>query len=155
MFRDGCLKMTKDGDKIIKCCRCKKQKSKNEFYLCNLKQRFYICKICSRQRSLEYSQRKDVKIRAKRIRETLEYKNKMKKYRRKHYLKNRKKILEQHRQKRKDGYYKELYRKKKLGDPIKIKNLCLEHGFSDDIAEAIALNGIILDKKMKEKNIIR
>jgi len=40
------------------------------------------------------------------------------------------------------------------GNPERLKEICLEYDFSDDIAEAIALDGIVLDKKMKEKGII-
>jgi len=35
-----------------------------------------------------------------------------------------------------------------LGDPEVIKELCKDFGFSDDVAEAIALDGILLDKKL-------
>ena len=43
----------------------------------------------------------------------------------------------------------------KIGNMDNIEKLCLEHGFSPDVAEAIAMDGVILDKKMKEKGIIQ
>ena len=50
----------------------------------------------------------------------------------------------------------EIKAKRRLGkgNPERLKEICLEYDFSDDIAEAIALDGIVLDKKMKEKGII-
>jgi hypothetical protein len=42
----------------------------------------------------------------------------------------------------------------KIGNMDNIEKICLEHGFSPDVAEAIAMDGIILEKKMKEKGII-
>lgn len=41
------------------------------------------------------------------------------------------------------------YRKKRLGKPETIKELCKIYGFSDDVAEAIALDGEKLDAKLK------
>ena len=43
----------------------------------------------------------------------------------------------------------------KIGNMDNIEQLCLRHGFSKDVAEAIAMDGIILDKKMKERGIIK
>lgn len=48
----------------------------------------------------------------------------------------------------------ELRAKRRIGNPDRIKAICLEHGFSPDVANAIAMDGIILDKKMKERGII-
>ena len=44
---------------------------------------------------------------------------------------------------------------KRIGNMDNIENLCLKHGFSEDVAEAIAMNGNILDKKMKERGIVQ
>jgi hypothetical protein len=40
-----------------------------------------------------------------------------------------------------------------LGDPENIKAICKEFGFSDEVAEAIALDGDMLEKKLKEKKV--
>ena len=48
---------------------------------------------------------------------------------------------------------KKAYQKQKLGDYDKIKEICKLHGFSDDVCEAIALNGNVLDKKLAERGI--
>jgi hypothetical protein len=49
---------------------------------------------------------------------------------------------------------KELYLKRKLGNPEKIKNICLEHGLSEEISDAIAVDGVVLETVMKKRGII-
>ena len=61
--------------------------------------------------------------------------------------------LNKAREQTKSGYRKERHLADKIGNMDNIEKLCLEHGFSRDVAEAIAMDGIILDKKMKERGI--
>jgi len=55
----------------------------------------------------------------------------------------------------KKKYDKEYSKKRRIYNPEKIKNVCLNLGYSNDVATAIALDGIILDKAMKERGIVK
>lgn len=58
--------------------------------------------------------------------------------------------------KKKQNKYKKIrYRIDRIGDMDRIEKLCLEHGFSVDVAKAIAMDGVILDEKMKEKGLVK
>jgi len=45
-------------------------------------------------------------------------------------------------------YREKCQQQRKLGRPEIIKELCKDYGLSDDVAEAIALDGVLLDKKL-------
>lgn len=85
-----------------------------------------------------------------------------KEYNKKHRKEINRKAMEkyrtdpEYRARRKESmreYHKKAYQKQKLGDYDKIKEICKQHGFSDDVCEAIALNGNVLDKKLAERGI--
>jgi len=42
----------------------------------------------------------------------------------------------------------------KIGNFENIKRICIEHGFSEDVANAIAMDGEVLNKKMRERGIL-
>ena len=52
------------------------------------------------------------------------------------------------------GYRHERYLADRIGNMDNIERLCLEHGFSKSVSKAIAMDGVILDKKMKDKGIV-
>ena len=41
-----------------------------------------------------------------------------------------------------------------LGNPKRIKEICKDFGFSEEVCNAIALDGIVLDEVMKKRGII-
>jgi len=67
--------------------------------------------------------------------------------------KHRKHQLKRAKEQTKAGYGKERYLMAKIGNMDNIKKLCLDYDISEDVAEAIAMDGIILDEKMKERGI--
>ena len=95
----------------------------------------------------EYRQRPDVKAKQREYRQRPDVKAKQREY----YQRPDVKAKQREYRQRPDVKAKQRVGK---GNPERLKELCLEYGFSDDIAEAIALDGIVLDKKMKEKGII-
>ena len=68
----------------------------------------------------------------------------MKEYMKEYYQRHKKKLRAQNLE----------YKRRRKLEPSWIKDICLAFGLSEDVAEAIALDGDILDKKMREKNII-
>jgi len=42
----------------------------------------------------------------------------------------------------------------KIGNVGNIRRICLESGLSEDIADVIAVDGIALDKKMRERGMV-
>jgi len=46
------------------------------------------------------------------------------------------------------------YGRKRRGNPEVIKDICLKYGLSKEVANAIAMNGEVLDLKMKERGIL-
>jgi len=52
------------------------------------------------------------------------------------------------------GYFKKRHLSNKIGDMDNIEKLCLEKGFSKDVANAIAMDGVVLDLEMKKRGII-
>ncbi len=62
--------------------------------------------------------------------------------------------LKKAREQTKSGYRKERRFADKIGNIDSIEKLCLDHGFSKDVATAIAMDGVILDEEMKKRSII-
>ena len=89
----------------------------------------------------EYYQRPDVKAKQREYYQRPDVKAKQREYQREYYQ-------------RPDVKARDKRRLCKVGNVENIKRICLEHGFSEDVAEAIALDGEVLDKKMKEKGVI-
>ena len=54
-----------------------------------------------------------------------------------------------------EGYFKKRYISNKLGNREYIEKLCLNYGFSKEIAKAIAIGGRLLDEKMRERGIFK
>ena len=52
------------------------------------------------------------------------------------------------------GYFRKRYYSNKVGNMDNIEKLCLEHGYSKDVANAIAMDGVELDKEMEKRGII-
>lgn len=53
-----------------------------------------------------------------------------------------------------EGYFKKRYLSNKIGNMDNIEKLCLEYGYDKDVANAIAMDGVKLDKEMKKRGII-
>ena len=51
-------------------------------------------------------------------------------------------------------YHQKYKWKKKLGRPALIKEICKDFGISEHVAEAIALDGIVLETEMKKRGIL-
>ena len=61
----------------------------------------------------------------------------------------RKRVLKNHRK-----CHIRFKERKKRGDPLLIKAICRDFGLSEHIAEAIALDGIVLETEMKKRGIL-
>ena len=108
---------------------------------CN-KVRMFVCSVCGNSRPYHA---KDM------CKKCYTQQPMYREYRRKYY----KEYRQRPKYKKYNREYQREYNKKRRNDPKKIRNVCLDLGYSEDIADAIALDGIILDDKMKERGIVK
>jgi len=69
-------------------------------------------------------------------------------------IKNREYRIRKAREQTKKGYSKRRHQMNKIGNMDSIEKLCLDYGFSKEVATAIAMDGIILDEEMKKRNML-